>query len=95
MSPAVPLLAAALFAFGAAGALADDRHNDQPQRESRGHHAAAPGRSDEPARRAQQQNGGGRVLSVQPSEGGHRVKLLKDGEVRVYNVPEREREQQR
>jgi len=38
-------------------------------------------------RRAQQLNGGGRVLSVYPSSGGYRVKLLKDGEVSVVDVP--------
>jgi len=88
MRPAVPLLATMLFAFGASGALADDRHNDRPQREAQGRHAAPPGRSDQIAREAQRQNGGGRVLSVQPTEGGHRVKLLKDGEVHVLTVPE-------
>src|SRR5262245_2180255 len=35
------------------------------------------------ARRAQEANGGGRVLNVQPDDGGYRVKLLKDGEVRT------------
>lgn len=41
----------------------------------------------EAARRAQQQNGGGRVLSVEPASAGWRVKLLKDGEVRIVFVP--------
>jgi hypothetical protein len=41
---------------------------------------------DEAARRAQQQNGGGRVLSVEPAGSGYRVKLLRDGEVRVVYV---------
>lgn len=40
------------------------------------------------AQRAQQMNGGGRVLSVDPHEQGYRVKLLKDGEVRVITVPQ-------
>jgi hemolysin activation/secretion protein len=43
-------------------------------------------RSGEAARRAQQQNGGGRVLSVDPDGGGYRVKVLKDGEVRTHHV---------
>jgi hypothetical protein len=41
---------------------------------------------DEAARRAQQQNGGGRVLSVEPAGNGYRVKLLRDGEVRIVYV---------
>ena len=43
-------------------------------------------RSGDAARRAQQQNGGGRVLSVDPEGGGYRVKVLKDGEVRTHHV---------
>jgi len=39
------------------------------------------------ARVAQQQNGGGRVLSVDPGDRGYRVKLLKDGNVRIVYVP--------
>jgi hypothetical protein len=42
--------------------------------------------ANEAARRAQAQNGGGRVLSVEPSGNGYRVKLLRDGEVRVVHV---------
>lgn len=43
-------------------------------------------RSAEAARRAQLMNGGGRVLSVERVGAGHRVKVLKDGEVRVLRV---------
>lgn len=39
----------------------------------------------EAARQVQRQHGG-RVLSVQPQGGGYRVKVLKDGEVRMYIV---------
>lgn len=39
------------------------------------------------AREAQQRNGGGRVLSVDEAGGGWRVKLLKDGNVRIVFVP--------
>lgn len=39
------------------------------------------------ARVAQQQNGGGRVLSVDRGSDGYRVKLLKNGDVRVVFVP--------
>lgn len=41
----------------------------------------------EAARQAQQQNGGGRVLGVDPAGDGYRVKLLKDGDVRVIFIP--------
>ncbi len=40
------------------------------------------------AREAQQLNGGGRVLSVDAANGGWRVKLLKDGNVRMVFVPD-------
>jgi hypothetical protein len=39
------------------------------------------------AKRAQDMNGGGRVLSVTPDADGHRVKVLKKGEVHVIHVP--------
>ena len=40
------------------------------------------------AKRAKDINGGGRVLSVSPDENGHRVKVLKKGEVKVIHVPD-------
>ncbi len=40
---------------------------------------------DEAAREIQRRHGG-RVLAVQPDGAGYRVKLLKDGEVRIYQV---------
>lgn len=43
--------------------------------------------AQEAAREAQQRNGGGRVLSVDEAGGGWRVKLLKDGDVRIVFVP--------
>jgi hypothetical protein len=39
------------------------------------------------AHRAQEANGGGRVLAVDPMQQGYRVKLLKDGEVRAVQIP--------
>lgn len=42
----------------------------------------------EAARRAQQRNGGGRVLGVNPANEGYEVRLLKQGEVRTLMVPE-------
>ena len=43
-------------------------------------------RSADAARIAQQRNGGGRVLAVEPEGSGYRVKVLKDGEVRTHHV---------
>ena len=43
--------------------------------------------SGQAAQRAQQLNGGGRVLAVDPSDSGYRVRVLKDGEVRSVYVP--------
>lgn len=43
--------------------------------------------SGQAAQRAQQMNGGGRVLAVDPSDSGYRVRVLKDGEVRSVYVP--------
>lgn len=57
-----------------------------PGREARDNeprHGLSPG---EAAQRAQHLNGGGRVLSVEPAGDGYRVKLLRDGEVRVVYV---------
>jgi hypothetical protein len=42
----------------------------------------------EAARRAQQMNGGGRVLAVEQAQGGWRVKLIKNGDVRIVFVPD-------
>lgn len=39
------------------------------------------------AQKAQQMNGGGKVLAVDAVAGGYRVKLLKDGEVKIIFVP--------
>lgn len=39
----------------------------------------------EAARQVQRRHGG-RVLAVQPDGSGYRVKVLKDGEVRIYQV---------
>ena len=53
------------------------RDNEPP------HHGLSPG---EAAQRAQAMAGGGRVLSVEPAGEGYRVKLLRNGEVRVVVV---------
>lgn len=41
--------------------------------------------SDDAAREIQRRHGG-RVLSVQPDGQGYRVKVLKNGEVRIYQI---------
>ena len=44
-------------------------------------------RQAEAGRKALMRNGGGRVLSIEPLGGtGYRVKVLKDGEVRVHLI---------
>ena len=42
---------------------------------------------NEAAQRAQNMNGGGRVLAVDPAQSGYRVRVLKDGTVRSVYVP--------
>ena len=44
--------------------------------------------ANDAARQAQSLNGGGRVLSVEEARDGWRVKLLKDGNVRIVFVPD-------
>ena len=58
------------------------RHEREAAEKSHGH--LTPG---EAARHAQRINGGGRVLSVSRGHEGYRVKLIKNGEVRVIFVP--------
>ncbi|MGB0954529.1 MAG: hypothetical protein ACPGZP_00855 [Panacagrimonas sp.] len=43
----------------------------------------------EAAKEAKSRNGGGRVLSVNRVRGGYRVKLLKDGDMRLVFVADR------
>lgn len=43
----------------------------------------------EAARTAQQRYGGGKVLSVEPEGDGYRVKLVRNGDVRVVFIPNR------
>lgn len=41
------------------------------------------------AREAQMRYGGGKILSVDPAGDGYRVKLVRDGDVRVVFIPDR------
>ena len=67
----------------------DDRRGERREErreEDHEHYTPRRDRSAEAARSAQQRNGGGRVLSVEPVNAGYRVKVIKDGEVRVHHV---------
>ena len=64
----------------------DEERRDDRREEQHQHYTPRRDRSAEAAQRAQQRNGGGRVLSVEPENAGYRVKVLKDGEVRVHHV---------
>lgn len=97
------LLSAALLACGAlsstpaaaqAGLDLPNRLTDplltNPQQDlharRRGHSSFTPA----DAARQVQSLYGGRVLAVQPDSDGYRVKVLKDGEVRIYSVSPQE-----
>jgi uncharacterized protein YfaS (alpha-2-macroglobulin family) len=87
------LIVCALLSAGLLSGPADARsrerkpqQQEQQQQPSRETRVQRPDGSAEAARRAQAQNGGGRVLSVEPEGSGYRVKVLKDGEVRVHHV---------
>ena len=71
------------------GSFGGGRDASLVQRRNRGDDAdARPSRMSaaQAAREAQQRYGGGRVLSVDSMGGGYRVKLLRDGDVRVVFI---------
>lgn len=75
------------FPFGRhGGGLRLDAPYLPPGREARDNDPRRGLSPGEAAQRAQHMNGGGRVLSVEPAGDGYRVKLLRDGEVRVVYV---------
>ena len=84
------LIVCALLSAGLLSGPADARSRErQPQQQEQQQQQQRVQRRDasaEAARRAQAQNGGGRVLSVEQEGAGYRVKVLKDGEVRVHHV---------
>ena len=96
--PRAVLLLCAVVSAGLLSGPADARSRDrdvrrqqQEQREERREERRDDrrehrDRSADAGRRAQMRNGGGRVLSVEPEGAGYRVKVLKDGEVRVHHV---------
>ena len=81
--------------YGSADARSRDRDPPSQEQQGEGRDAARETRRErrdgaaDAARRAQMRNGGGRVLSVEPLGGGYRVKLLKDGVVRVHYIEDR------
>lgn len=89
---AVLLLCAVLSAGLLAGpAEARSRDAERPRNERQDTREARPARRShdgaaDAARLAQKRNGGGRVLSVEPMGAAYRVKVLKDGVVRVYVI---------
>jgi hypothetical protein len=91
----VCILVSAGLLSGPADARSRERDKDkqaqtqEQKKERREERRETRDRSAEAARRAQQLNGGGRVLSVEAVGAGHRVKVLKDGEVRVLHVEDR------
>jgi uncharacterized membrane protein YkoI len=69
-------------------AFADDVQNQPEQKkEHSSHRSDGHLNSNEAARIAQKQEGGGRVLAVELTDEGYRVKLLKKGEVHIVIVP--------
>lgn len=57
-------------------------HTPEAQQESK-----QPMTAGEAARQAQQADGGGRILSIVHAPLGYRVKLIRNGEVRIIFVP--------
>jgi hypothetical protein len=66
-----------------ASAVAAQDHPDTPSPGAGKRRSAS-----EAARIAEEQNGGGRVLDVRPAQGGYRVLVEKDGDVRMLFIPE-------
>lgn len=79
------LLHAAGDAHARKGADRDHRSTLQPGSEGF-RELPAPALSPDRAAREIERRHGGRVLAVQPDGVGYRVKMLKDGEVRIYQV---------
>jgi len=63
-----------------------EERREERREDWRDHRREHRDRSADAGRRAQMRNGGGQVLSVEPEGPGYRVKVLKDGEVRVHHI---------
>lgn len=68
-------------------AFAEPRGQPEARREQRKPSAESHLSSNEAARIAQKEYGGGRVLSVDQTDEGYRVKLLQKGNVRIVLIP--------
>lgn len=83
------LISGLLVQSAFAGSRRDDErdHHHQIEREDRVRPAGGRMTPNEAAALAQRNNGGGRVLAVDPAGGGYRVKLLQRGDVNIVFVP--------
>lgn len=68
-------------------AFADADNQSEPHRENPRHRDDGRLSSNEAAKIAQKQQGGGRVLAVDLTDEGYRVKLLQKGDVHIVLVP--------
>lgn len=80
LAPFATMAQATAEAAVAAGAVADAQPPEDPATEP-----ATRLNADEAAREILRRHGG-RVLAVQPDGLGYRVKVLKNGEVRIYQI---------
>lgn len=74
-------------AFAASGRGDDRDYNRDGDRQEQRRPSGGRMTPGEAAAHAQRSNGGGRVLSVDPTGTGYRVKLLQRGDVNIVFVP--------
>lgn len=70
-------------------AVQSSEQQQEPRDEKREERRQRRDGSADAARQALQRNGGGRVLSVEPQGAGYRVKVIKNGEVRLHDIEDR------
>lgn len=87
LSVALPARATAKPASAASITLTATAGHKQPAERRVPAQNAADRSTGRAARRAQKSNGGGRVLSVRANDKGYVVRLIKNGDVRIVNVP--------
>ncbi|HEX4895821.1 MAG TPA: hypothetical protein VFV11_05765 [Solimonas sp.] len=90
LRPLLPvMIALGLMLAAPAGARPSRDGRDEPPYVENGPETLAPARrslSPEDAAREVQRRHGGRILAVQPDGAGYRVRVLKNGEVRIYQI---------
>jgi len=74
-------------AFAAPGRGDDHDRRHEGERQERTRPSGGRMTPGEAAEQAQRNNGGGRVLAVDPTGNGYRVKLLQRGDVNIVFVP--------